>query len=132
MKQRKMKNLIWSAAVLTVLMTSAACSSGASTNAVSKDTPSVSPSPSASMSSSPAAATPSSSPSASASQEATTATGEFGGMIDGHSIEIKKDDGTTAGYQIDPDTADKVSTWEVGTKVKFQYTGNTVTVIDKA
>ncbi|REK63220.1 MAG: hypothetical protein C6P35_14745 [Cohnella sp.] len=47
-------------------------------------------------------------------------TGEYIGLMDSHSIEIKTENGPTP-FQIDAATAEKLSDWEQGTPVKFQY-----------
>lgn len=130
MKANKMKTLALSAAVLTMALSLSACGGGNNDNDAA-----ASPSPSAASAASPSASpamateTESASPSSS-SDEAQVMSGKFNGMIDGHTIEIETGAGAVA-YQVDADTADKVSTWEEGTSVKFQYKENTITVIDK-
>jgi hypothetical protein len=145
MKKQTGKTLAWSTAVLTLMLIGTACSGGNNDSTASS-------SPSASQAASPAAAaspsasasaSASASPSASSSPEMKTATGDYQGLSDPHSIEIKVD-GQSENFQISPETADKISSWEAGTKVSFQYTEQdldvdgkkvkqlTITVIDKA
>lgn len=123
MKSRKMKSLALSAACLAIALTVTACSNSSS----NKENQATSPSPGSSDS----VATPpaTSSPSASATDDAgmKQAEGEYTGMIDGHSIEIILNGEATA-FQIDMDTADKVSEWEMGTRVKFQYSAKNMDV----
>ncbi|MBW5447075.1 hypothetical protein GE107_13480 [Cohnella sp. CFH 77786] len=126
MNHRKLKTLAMSAAVLTIALAMTACSSGGGKDNASGASPSASSSESASAS--PAMA--SESPSESASAEPQIMTGKFNGLTDSHTIEIETGIGAVA-YQVDAETAEKVSTWEPGTSVKFQYKENTITVIEK-
>jgi len=116
MNSRKMNTLALSAACLALALTITACS-GDKAN-TSNQTASSSPSPSEIAVTPPAPESPSASPSS--DPEVKTAEGEFTGMIDGHSVEIKLD-GKATPFQIDMNTADKVSEWKMGTRVKFQY-----------
>ncbi|TJY40929.1 hypothetical protein E5161_14530 [Cohnella pontilimi] len=144
MKKQSSKTLAWSTAVLTLMLIGTACSGGSYNNSEASSSPSaaaaLAPSASASPSESPSA---SASPSASSSPELKTATGEYVGLSDPHSIEIKVD-GKSENFQISPESADKISSWENGTKVSFQYMEQEldvdgqkvkqliITVIDKA
>jgi ABC-type oligopeptide transport system substrate-binding subunit len=132
--------MVWSAAILALALTVAACSRGGHQSESGASPDSASSSPATTAESDPAAG---SSSSASPETETNTATGEYAGLIDNHSIEIKVD-GQPQAFQIDPETAEKVSLWEDGTKVQFQYVKQTldvdgqtvdqytITVIDKA
>ncbi|MBB6674788.1 hypothetical protein [Cohnella nanjingensis] len=117
------KNSAWAVAVLTMLLMGTGCSDNGnkSTNASPSASASATASASASASSEP---TPSASASDSASPPAGTETkedtGEYTGLGDTHSIEIKTSEGPTT-FQVDPDIVDKVSDWAEGTKVKFKY-----------
>lgn len=120
MKSNKKTTLALSVAVLALALT--ACSGN---NSESSPSASASPAASASPTASAPAETPSASPSASA--EALIAEGEFQGIVDSHSIEIKTGDGTTV-FQVSPETVEKVTPWEPGTKVKFAYTEESLDV----
>ncbi|MCC3375529.1 hypothetical protein [Cohnella sp. REN36] len=115
------KHSAWAVAVLTMLLMGTGCSDNGNKNA--NASPSASPTSSASA---PASNEPSPSASASdsgtqpADKETKEDTGEFTGLGDTHSIEIKTSDGPTT-FQVDPDIVDKVSDWAEGTKVKFKY-----------
>lgn len=128
MKTRKMRTLAWSAAALTLAIALSACSgdndSDSTLSASSSPSVTAPASPSGSPSASPDA-TASASPSGTSMKQ--EASGEFVGMIDNHSIEIKID-GTAKAFQVDPETLEKVSDWDEGTKVKIQYIDNTVDV----
>lgn len=115
MKSPKMKTLALSAACLALALTITACNDDKANTA--NQTPS--PSSSETAIAPPASESPSASPTAEET-DVLTAEGEYTGMIDGHSIEIKMDGQATA-FQVDFDTADKLSDWEMGTRVKFQY-----------
>jgi hypothetical protein len=120
MKKQNGKILVGSMAVLTLMLIGTACSGGNNNDSAAMSSPAAStavPSPSASAAPS---ASASASPSASTSTEDKSASGEFQGLSDPHSMEIKVD-GKAETFQIDPKTADKVSYWNVGTKVTFQY-----------
>jgi hypothetical protein len=114
---RTNKALIVSAALLILTLAGTACSRGGGGDSPA---PSASTGPSASVTSA-----PSESASPSASPEVLSGTGEFVGLADGHSVEIKTDSGPTA-FQIDPDTEELVSDWKEGTKVRFEYTEKTI------
>lgn len=124
MKTRKMKSLALSAACLAIALAVAACSN----DKANTENQTTSPSSSDSVATSPA--TPGSSSSAADDANVKQAEGEYTGMIDGHSIEIIFDGEATA-FQIDMDTADKVSEWEMGTRVKFQYSAKNMDVNGK-
>lgn len=122
MKSRKTKSLALSAACLAIALAVTACSNDKANTANTATSPS--PGPSDSVVASPA--TPG--PSAPSSEDAVKqAEGEYIGMIDGHSIEIKLDGKETA-FQIDMETADKVSEWEMGTRVKFRYSAKNMDI----
>ncbi|WP_276354920.1 hypothetical protein [Cohnella caldifontis] len=138
--KQMMKTAAMSTAILAFALAVTACSGGGKDEAAGASPSGTASSPATDAASSP---TSSASPSASPETETETATGDFVGLIDNHSVEIKVD-GQSQAYQIDPETAEKVSPWEEGTKVKFQYTKQTldvdgqqvdqytITVIDKA
>jgi hypothetical protein len=124
MTKQNGKILVWSTAVLTLMLIGTACSGANNNDSAATSSPSASaavPSPSASVAET---ASASASPSASNSTEAKSASGEFQGLSDPHSMEIKVD-GKAETFQIDPKTADKISSWDVGTKVSFQYSETT-------
>lgn len=110
MKLHKVKTLAWSAAVVTLALSITACGGSQSNH-----------SNSAAPSSSPTQATESPSPSPTDTEKAKTGEGEYIGLMDPHSLEIKVD-GQPTPFQIDPDLATQLSDWEPGTKVKFAYT----------
>jgi len=121
MKKTNRTAMAMSVAVLTLALIGTACSNNNNANS----SPSASPSVTASPSASGATATESANPSA--SSETYTATGEYVGLQDSHSIEITTDKGP-AGFQVSPEIAEKVDTWEDGTPVKFEYTAETLDV----
>jgi hypothetical protein len=109
------KAIALGAAALVLLLAVTGCKNA------NKDDVTASASAPASAASS-ASADPNASPvnaSPSAAPETTEQTGEYVGQIDGHSIEIKTDKGSVA-YQVSPEISDQVSSWDEGTKVKFQ------------
>lgn len=118
MKKNNKTAMVVSVAVLTLVLMGTACSNNNSDP---------SPSASSSISASPSASPASEDANASANPEALSATGEYGGQIDGHSIEIKTDAGPAA-FQISPEIGEKVSSWEPGTKIKYQYSEETLDV----
>jgi hypothetical protein len=122
MKKNNKTVMVMSVAVLTLVLMGTACSNNNNTDP--------SPSASSSVSASPSASPITEDASPSASTEVQSATGEYGGQIDGHSIEIKTDAGPTA-FQISPEIGEKVSSWEPGTSVKYQFTEETLDVDGK-
>lgn len=139
MKKHNKPAMAMSVAVLTLVLMGTACSSN-NNNSVPSSSPSLSASPSPSSSASVAPETESASPSASA--ETLSGSGKYVGLQDSHAIEITTDKGP-AGFQVSPEIAEKVDSWEEGTPVKFQYTSeklevngekidqNTIVSIDK-
>jgi hypothetical protein len=124
MSKQNGKILVGSTAVLALMLIGTACSSANNNDSAATSSPSASAAvPSPSVSAAPSASA-GASPSASNSTEAKSASGEFQGLSDPHSMEIKVD-GKAETFQIDPKTADKVSYWNVGTKVSFQYSETT-------
>jgi hypothetical protein len=123
MKKNNKTAMVMSVAILTLVLMGTACSSN-------NNNTDPSPSASSSVSANPDASSVTENSSPSASPDVQSATGEYGGQIDGHSIEIKTDAGPTA-FQISPDIGDKVSSWEPGTKVKYQFTEETLDVDGK-
>ncbi|BBI32076.1 hypothetical protein [Cohnella abietis] len=126
MKKNKKTAMAMSVAVLTLVLMGTACGN----NNSGSSSPSASPSLTASPSASGATETESASPTASA--ETLNGTGEYSGLQDTHTIEIKTDNGATA-FQISPEIAEKVDSWTEGDPVVFQYTeavldtdGNTI------
>lgn len=112
MKRSRKTAMAMSVAVLTLVLMGTACSDN---NNI--------PSPSSSLTASP-------SPSASTAPEATEqavqeGTGFYEGQVDTHSIEIKTDAGPTV-FQITPEIGEKVSSWESGESVKYQFTEETI------
>jgi hypothetical protein len=126
MKKNNKTAMVMSVAVLTLVLMGTACSSNS--NHKTYSSPSASVSVSASPSDSAAPETESASPSA--SPETQNSTGEYVGLQDNHTLEIKTGDGPTA-FQISPEIADQVDPWGEGTKVKFQYTEATLDVDGK-
>jgi hypothetical protein len=124
MKKNNKTAMVMSVAVLTLVLMGTACSN----NNNSDSSPSASVSVTASPSDSVASETESASPSA--SPETQNATGEYVGLQDNHTLEIKTADGPTA-FQISPEIAAQVDPWEVGTKVQFQFTEATLDVDGK-
>jgi hypothetical protein len=122
MKKNNKTAMVMSVAVLTLVLMGTACSNNNNTDP--------SPSASSSVSANPDASPVTENASPSASSEVQTSTGEYGGQIDGHSIEIKTDAGPTA-FQISADIGDKVSSWDPGAKVKYQFTEETLDVDGK-
>lgn len=99
-----------SAASLMLALALSACSDG------NNGSPSPSsPSPTSSVAPETGSASPSAAP------ETQASSGEYVGLIDGHSIEIKTANGTEV-FQVDPQIEEKITDWEEGAKVKFQYT----------
>ncbi|KIL35891.1 hypothetical protein SD71_10925 [Cohnella kolymensis] len=124
MNTNKKTIMALSTAVLALALT--ACSGD---NVKSSPSPSASASPttSASPTASASAAVESPSASPSASQEAKITDGEFVGVSDTHTIEIKTEEGATS-FQVSPEIVEKVTPWEEGTKVQFQFTEETLDV----
>lgn len=120
MKKNNKTAMVMSVAVLTLVLMGTACNNNNNTD----------PSPSSSVTASPSTSPVTEVPSPSASSEFHTATGEYGGQIDPHSIEINTDAGPIA-YQISPEIGEKVSSWEPGTSVKYQFTEETLDVDGK-
>ncbi|MBB6730976.1 hypothetical protein [Cohnella zeiphila] len=131
------KHSAWTVAVLSMLLMGTACSSDKdNSNASASVTPSASSSASASATlpsdpgaSDPAVASPDDSPSPtpspSPSADTLDGTGTYNGLGDANSIEIQFN-GQPTPFRIDPSIADKLSGWEEGTAVKFQYTETTI------
>ncbi len=120
MKKKSSTTLALSAALLALMLTASACSdNNGNAGTTASGTPAVtaSASPDASQSADPA------NPNA----EANEMTGEYVGLVDGHSIEIKTESGPTV-FQVGPEISDKVDPWEEGTKVKFKFTEETLDV----
>jgi hypothetical protein len=114
MKKNNKTTMAMSVAVLTLVLMGTACSS----NNNSDTSPTASSSVLASPSSIAVQETESASPSA--SPEVQNSTGEYVGLQDAHSLEIKTENGPTA-FQVGSELAAKVEPWDEGTKVKFQY-----------
>ncbi|MFC5531632.1 hypothetical protein [Cohnella yongneupensis] len=128
MNKKNSTTIALSAAVLALMLVATACSNN---DGNAKPTPSATPSVTASAAPDESAASPEPSVEASAepseAPEVKSVTGEYVGLIDGHSIEIKTADGSTA-FQISPEISDKVDPWAEGTSVKFEYTEDTLDV----
>jgi len=122
MKKHKKTALAMSAALLTLALMGTACSSN---NNNANSSPSASPSSSASPSASVTPDTENVSPPA--SPELISATGKYVGLQDSHSIEIETEQGPE-GFQVSPEVADKVDSWEGNTPVKFEYKVETLDV----
>jgi len=114
MKKSNRTTMTLGAALLALALIGTACSD----NKSSEPSPSASASASASPSASSAPETESASPSA--SPEQISATGKFVGLQDSHSIEITTDQGPM-GFQVSPEIAEQVGSWDENTPVKFQY-----------
>lgn len=120
-------------AIISLLLMGTACSNNNDQPTVSPSS-SASASPMASATSSPDANEASPSPSASASSDANApadaeavqeGTGTYNGQIDNHSIEIEFN-GEPVAFQIDEDVSAKISGWDEGVSVKFQYKETTL------
>jgi len=116
MKKRNRTPMTLSAALLALALVGTACSND--DNADPTPSPSASSTASASPSPSSAEATESASPAD--APETISGTGEYVGLQDSHSIEIATEEGST-GFQVSPEIAEKVDSWEENTPVKFQY-----------
>lgn len=126
MKKRKNSStLALSAALLALMLMTAACNDNGT---LSKATPSATPTTSASASPSGEVA-PEDSNEASADPESETqeAAGEYVGLIDSHSIEVKMEDGPVA-FQVSPELAEQLDPWESNIPVKFRYTEQKIDV----
>ena len=130
MNKRLGKNSAWTIGLLSMLLVAGACSNdnaknaNASPSAISSPTASSSSSPEASPSSSPVSSESASpSPSAPASNEENKleGSGVFNGQVDNHSIEVNFNGAPTV-FQIDSGISEKISSWDEGIKVKFEYT----------
>jgi len=117
MKKRNRTSMTLSAALLALALVGTACSNNDG-NAESSPSPSASSSASASPSAS--APTPTESADPADAPETISATGKYVGLQDSHSVEIETDEGPT-GFQVTPEVAEKVDSWEENTPVKFQY-----------
>lgn len=102
------------AALLALALMGTACSD----NGDSGSSPSASPSASASPTASPTPDSETQTPPA--SPEQFEGTGKYVGLQDSHSVEIETDQGP-AGFQVTPEIAEKIGSWEENTPVKFQY-----------
>lgn len=122
MNKKSSTTLALSSAVLALMLITAACSNDNGNSNNANATPSASPTVTAS-----AETGGESSAEASANPETHEAVGEYVGLIDSHSIEVKMEDGTVA-FQISPEIAEKVDSWESDIPVKFSYSENTIDV----
>ncbi|MBB6633552.1 hypothetical protein [Cohnella thailandensis] len=130
------KNTAWTIGLLSMLLLASACSNDnnnaknanatPSASASSSPTESSSASPEASPSASPSSS-PSESPSASPSNEVKKleGSGVYNGQVDNHSIEVEFNGEPTV-FQIDSDVSEKISDWNEGIKVKFEYTEESI------
>ena len=105
-----------------MLITAACSNNDGNANPSHNATPSPSPTVSAS-----AETGEESSEEPSEAPEVHPAEGEYVGLIDSHSIEVKLEDSTVP-FQIGPEIAEKVDQWESGTLVKFTYSENKIDV----
>lgn len=127
------KNTAWTVGVLSMLLLASACSNDNGSKNASAS-PSASSPPAATASASPEASSPSEpSPSASASAPASSSneqkklegTGVYNGQVDNHSIEIEFNGEPTV-FQIGSDVSDRISNWNEGIKIKFEYTESNI------
>jgi predicted small lipoprotein YifL len=109
MNRHKTKMLALGAAVIALAVSLTACGS----NQPASSRPASTATPSQAAESSPVTPTD--------DKATNTGEGEYIGLMDPHSLEIKVD-GQTKPFQIDPELATQLSDWEAGTKVKFAYT----------
>lgn len=123
MNKKSSTTLALSSAVLALTLITAACSNDNGNNSNNANaTPSATPTVTAS-----ADTGGQSSEEAPAKPETHEAVGEYVGLIDSHSIEVRMEDGTVS-FQISPEIAEKVDPWESGTPVKFDYSEDTIDV----
>jgi ABC-type oligopeptide transport system substrate-binding subunit len=124
MKKNNKTAMVMSIAVLTLVLMGTACSNNNNSDS--------SPSASASATVSPSGgiAPETGNPSPTSAAETQNATGDYVGLQDTHTLEIKTGNGPTA-FQISPEIASKVDPWEEGTKVKFQFIEETMNVDGK-
>ncbi|WP_027087704.1 hypothetical protein [Cohnella panacarvi] len=125
MNKKRSTTLALSSAVLALMLITAACSNNDG-NANPSNNANVTPSPSPTVTASSetggeSSAEPSTAP------ETHPGEGEYVGLIDSHSIEVKLEDSTVA-FQIGPEIAEKVDQWESGTLVTFTYSENKIDV----
>ncbi|RUS45401.1 hypothetical protein [Cohnella sp. AR92] len=127
------KNTAWTVGVLSMLLLASACSNDNDSKNASAS-PSASSPPAATASASPEASSPSEpSPSASPSAPASSSneqkklegTGVYNGQVDNHSIEIEFNGEPTV-FQIGSDVSDRISNWNEGIKIKFEYTESNI------
>lgn len=122
MKKRNSTTLALSSAVLALMLIAAACS-----NDKGNVEPATSATTTAEANSTPAPSETASDAEPSEDAQNDYVTGEYVGLIDGHSIEIKTAGGTNA-FQISPEIAEQVDPWAEGTKVKFIFMQQTIDV----
>jgi len=124
MNKKSSTTLALSSAVLALMLLTAACSNDNNTNHSNNAsaTPSASPTVTAS-----ADTGEQSSEETPAAPETHEAVGEYVGLIDSHSIEVRLEDSTVS-FQISPEIAEKVDPWDTGTPVKFDYSEDTIDV----
>ncbi len=122
MNKKRSTTLALSSAVLALTLLATACSNDNGNSNNANTSPSATPTVTAS-----AETGGESSAEASANPETHEAVGEYVGLIDSHSIEVKMEDGTVA-FQISPEIADKVDSWESDIPVKFTYSEDTIDV----
>ncbi|AZN41517.1 hypothetical protein [Paenibacillus albus] len=135
MKNKLVKNLAIITVVLSLAIVGTACgksNNNASANA-SNSNAAAGNNAAADNSASDSAATNNSSSTDNAASQAdapVVMSGVFNGINADKTIEIETGVGPLS-YQISAELTDKVSKWEQGTKVKFEYKEDTITTIDK-
>lgn len=112
MKKNNKTAMVMSVAVLTLVLLGTACNNN-------NNAPSASPTLSASPSATSGTVTEGIVP------EVQEGTGEYEGQVDNHSIEIKTEAGLKV-FQITPEIGEKLSSWESGVTVKYQFTEETL------
>ncbi|NBD24970.1 hypothetical protein [Paenibacillus glycinis] len=129
MKNKLVKNLTFTAVILSLAILGTACGSS---NNNAGDNAAVNASTNAAGDNNAAAANNGSSTNDTVSEEdaPTEVSGVFNGLNADKTVEIETGVGPIS-YQVSAEIADKVSAWEKGTNIKYQYKENTITSIDK-
>jgi uncharacterized protein with LGFP repeats len=135
-KKKSSTTAALSAAVLALMLLTTACSTNNNNNTNASNSSATSPAPTVSASATPdpeepapsqTAEEPTASEEPAPSEDDSFVTGDYVGLVDGHSIEIDTEEGPKV-FQVSPEIEDKVGPWEEGTPVKFHYKEQTVDV----
>lgn len=138
MKNKLVKQLSIIAVVLSIAIIGTACgkssnvNENATTNASANATESTNEANNSASTNDSAAANNGASTDEAVSEEnaPTVMSGVFNGINADKTIDIETGVGALS-YKASAEIADKVSKWEAGTKVKFEYKEDTITTIDK-